>query len=125
MENQRLNDQRQRDRKGHPVLDDDRNLDRDFREETATEITDDDVIRKGRDRDRDRDRNDPDVQSVYGWIAVALSVISFFFIPLLFAGAGIILGFVARNREAAILGNTAIIIGVLSILIRLFILPLI
>lgn len=111
--------------KQHPVLDDRRDVDPGFFEETSVELTDDDPISENRDRDRSRDHDDPDVKNVYGWVAVALSVISFFFIPLLFAGAGIILGFVARTREAPILGNTAIVIGVLSIIIRLFILPLI
>lgn len=96
---------------------DEAELDRLFAEETASEFVDEEV--------RPEVRNDTEIQSMYGWIAIALSVLSFFWIPLLFAGAGIILGFMARNRDAAILGNTAIVIGILSILIRLFILPLI
>ncbi len=92
-----------------------------FKEETSAEFTEDTI---GDDRDQDRDE-DREVYNVYGWIAIALSAISFFFIPILFAGAGIILGFIARNREAQILGNTAIVIGILSIITRLFIMPLI
>lgn len=96
----------------HPVLDDS------YQEETAAEIVDPDIS-------EDKSDNDADVNNVYGWIAIALSVVSFFFIPILFAGAGVILGFVARNKDAPILGNTAIAIGIISVLVRLFIMPLI
>lgn len=99
------------------LLDEDSsNVNKQFQEEIATEITDKEVIES---------RNDPDINNIYGWVGLGLSVISFFIIPLLFAGAGIILGFIARGREAQVLGNTAIITGVISILFRLFILPLI
>lgn len=59
----------------------------------------------------------------YGWIALALSIISLFFIPILFAIAGIIVGVVARNRQSQALGYSAIIIGVISLIVHLFILP--
>lgn len=131
MENQNLNDPSKdnviNEESNHPIVEPKNNLQQDpildehvYKEETATEFTED-TIRDGPDRDRDRD----EVNNVYGWIAIALSAISFFLIPILFAGAGIILGFIARNREAQILGNTAIVIGILSIIIRLFIMPLI
>lgn len=102
------NDEQERD---HPVLDEN------YKEETGAEITE--PIRDEADRD------DADLHNVYGWVSVALSIISFFIVPILFAGAGIIVGFIARNKEAPILGNTAIAIGIISILVRLFIVPLI
>jgi hypothetical protein len=108
MDDKRRDEEHQHD---HPLLDDDR-----FDEETAAEIVDPDI--------KDRDDNDVDL-NVYGWVSIALSVISFFFIPILFAGAGIIVGFIARNREAPILGNIAIAVGVISLLFRLIIMPLI
>lgn len=104
----------------HPVIDRNQsdfaeNERKRFREETASELT---------EPIDERQQTGDQVNNVYGWIAVGSSIISFFFIPLLFAIAGIILGVVARNREAPLLGYTAIVLGVLSILVRLFILPL-
>ncbi|MEI3606830.1 hypothetical protein SPD48_14090 [Pseudogracilibacillus sp. SE30717A] len=139
MENQNLNDPSKDNLLNdadHPIAEDintNRRLDNEhiFKEETAAEMLEDPPTPIGENRDerRDFDRDNEDrheeVQNMYGWIAIALSAISFFIIPILFAGAGIIVGFIARNREAPILGNTAIVIGVLSILVRLFILPLI
>lgn len=92
-----------------------------YKEETAAELVDHDV----EDLDYEQDEEDRDIKSVYGWSAIALSVISFFILPFIFAGLGIVVGFVARVNRAPILGNTAIVIGALSILVKLFILPLI
>lgn len=92
-------------------------------EEFASEIVNDDDV-PVEPYTAEEEINDPDIKNVYGWIGLALSVISFFIIPALFAAVGIILGFVARRGEARILGNAAIIVGVVSILVRLFLLPL-
>lgn len=90
-------------------------------EEIASEITafDDDTIRSSEDH---RDVEDQ-VGSIPGWIGLALSVLSFFMMPIILGGAAIIVGFIARNRGAVWLGNTAIAIGVISIIVRLFFLP--
>lgn len=93
-----------------------------FNEETASELIDHDV--EGLEVDAE-ENDDADIKSVYGWSAIALSVLSFFIMPFLFAILGIIVGFVARSNRALILGNTAIVIGALSVVVRLFILPLI
>ena len=61
-----------------------------------------------------------DATSTYGWIGIVLSILSFFVWPLFFGVAGIIFGFVSRNKGADMLGNFAIGIGVVSMLIRLF-----
>lgn len=61
--------------------------------------------------------------SVIGWLALLLAVISFFALPVIFGGAAIILGFIARNRHAEWLGNTSIAAGIVSIVISLFIIP--
>lgn len=92
-----------------------------FQEETASELVDYDA----EDLNTEDEKEDADIKSVYGWSAIALSVLSFFILPFLFAALGIIVGFVARSNRASILGNTAIVIGALSIVVRLFILPLI
>lgn len=88
-------------------------------EELATEITADDR------REVDRSDDDEGIQAnnVMGWIALILSIASYFMMPVILGGAGIILGFIARNRGASTLGNTAIVAGIVSILITLFILP--
>jgi len=91
-------------------------VDRSENEEYAAEITSDDH------RDGDRDE-DGEVISLYGWIGLALSVISFFTMPIILGAAGIIFGFVSRAKGADMLGNIAIAAGAISILISLFILP--
>lgn len=92
-------------------------------EEFAAEITADDHTD---DRKREGGQNshlDTEVNSTYGWIGVALSIISYFMMPIILGGAGIILGFISRARGADTLGNIAIAAGAISIIITLFILP--
>ncbi|API90553.1 hypothetical protein J32TS6_01800 [Virgibacillus pantothenticus] len=84
-------------------------------EEFATEITADDV---GSEVNEDIDGN-----TTFGWVGIALSIISFFIWPIIFGTAGIVLGFMSRSRGADALGNIAIAAGAVSILITLFILP--
>lgn len=86
-------------------------------EEIATEISNVDY--------EERTNNDVDSQasSIPGWIAIALSILSFFMMPIILGGAGIIVGFIARNRDSEWLGNTAIVAGAISILIALFVRP--
>jgi hypothetical protein len=69
------------------------------------------------------EREGHEVISMYGWIGLALSVISFFMWPIVLGAAGIILGFVSRNKGAATLGNVAIAVGVISIIISLLMIP--
>ncbi|WP_139343326.1 hypothetical protein [Virgibacillus siamensis] len=85
-------------------------------EEFAAEMTADDVT-------NEVDHDEGDINSVYGWIGVALSVISFFVMPIILGAAGIILGFISRSKDADTLGNIAIIAGAASIVITLFVLP--
>jgi hypothetical protein len=68
-----------------------------------------------------RETGNEETVTVYGWIGIVLSFLSFLIWPLLFAASGIILGFVSRSKGADTLGNIAIGIGVLSIIVRLFI----
>jgi hypothetical protein len=58
-----------------------------------------------------------------GMIAIILSVLSLFILPVLFGAAGIIVGFIARRQGAKSLGNWAIGIGIVSIIISLFFAP--
>lgn len=86
---------------------------RTFLEETSAEFT----------HPIEEDERQDEVHHVYGWIGLALSIISFFFIPFLFSVAGIIVGIIARNRQSLALGYSAIIVGALSFIINLFMIP--
>jgi len=66
---------------------------------------------------------DNDVHAGMGWLAVVLSIISFFIMPVILGAAGVIVGFMAKRRGADTLGNTAIIAGAISILLTLFFAP--
>src|SRR5699024_9588071 len=92
-----------------------------YQEETASEFVDERDMLDSRSEDAD----DTELKSAYGWVSIALSVMSFFFLPFILAVAGFVVGFIARYREARILVNTAIVIGALSLVVRLCILPMI
>lgn len=87
--------------------------------EIATEITPDPAI----DISENKTALGIELNSATGWIAFALSIISFFIMPIILGVAAIIVGFIARVRDAEWLGSTAIVIGIISILLRLFIMP--
>ncbi|MFB4166490.1 hypothetical protein [Virgibacillus sp. JSM 102003] len=91
-----------------------------YDEEFAAEMTADDI---GDTVRNDETKEGAQANSAFGWVALALSIISFFIMPIILGGAGIIVGFISRNRDAETLGNTAIIAGAASILITLFVLP--
>lgn len=90
-------------------------------EEIAAEMTsldEETIINKKYDNDYD-----DQLSNIPGWIALGLAVLSFFMMPIIIGGAAIIVGFVARNRGALWLGNISIAIGVVSIIVRLFLIP--
>lgn len=89
---------------------------RNYDEEVATEITEP-ILNKDTNADSEQSNQ------LFGWIAVALSIISFFIAPLFFAIAGIILGVIARNRHSTLLGYSAIVLGIISIIVQLFVMP--
>jgi hypothetical protein len=106
----------------------------DYREETAAELA---TVRgdmtlpenegpRAIDRDHARSRDERHVREggkATGVIAIILSVLSLFILPVLFGVAGIIVGFIARRQGANSLGNWAIGIGIVSIVISLFFAP--
>ncbi|WP_420490263.1 hypothetical protein [Neobacillus drentensis] len=92
-----------------------------YREETAAEIAAPFTDTRSGEQDEFRERTAGGTGM--GTLALALSIISLFVLPILFGAAGIVLGFVARNRGATGLGAWAIGIGVVSIVIGIFILP--
>lgn len=99
-------------------------MDNEFKEdqmEVGDEVLQDDDFHLSLHEEKD----EPELKSVFGWIALFVSFFSFIFAPYAFAIAGIILGFIARTRNAVLLGNTAIVVGILSIIVRLVIMPFI
>lgn len=88
--------------------------------EAAEEITPDNEVFMD-----DGDVTDKNIKNVFGWVALALGVIAFFIAPYLFAIAGIILGFFARSQGATLLGNSAIVVSILAIAVRMFMMPFI
>lgn len=58
-----------------------------------------------------------------GTFAVVLSILSLFFLPIILGAAGIIVGFVSRRNGATALGNWAIGIGAVSIILTVFFSP--
>ncbi|AVQ99387.1 hypothetical protein OBCHQ24_10315 [Oceanobacillus iheyensis] len=94
-------------------------------EEYAAELTADDYNASLMEDANTTSETESDVNYTYGWIAIALSVISFFVWPVIMGAAGIIFGFVSRSKGADTLGNIAIAAGTISIAITLFVLPFI
>lgn len=91
-------------------------------EETAEELTLDD--HSVDDEEIVTDDSEMDVRSstIIGWSGIVLSVLSFFMLPFILGIAGIVVGFIAKNKEKDRLGNTAIIVGAASIIISMFVL---
>lgn len=91
-----------------------------YREETAAEFA------APVDFERDTTRKEQGTETAgkgFGIAALVLSILSLFWSPVLFGAAGIVLGIVARNRGARTMGNWAIGLGILSIVISLFLAP--
>lgn len=59
-----------------------------------------------------------------GVAAIVLSIISLFVMPVLFGAVGIVLGFIARAKGSTGLGSWAIGIGIVSLVMAMFIVPL-
>ncbi|MEH7109989.1 hypothetical protein V7083_19830 [Bacillus sp. JJ1764] len=95
------------------------------REETAAEIAAPvPIIRDKSNQNAKGDRTEKAAGGTgLGTVALVLSILSLFVLPILFGAAGIILGFVAKRRGAEGLGAWAIGIGAVSIIIGIFILP--
>lgn len=91
-----------------------------YGEETAAEIAAPVSFERNRTADN---RQAALAGSGIGYLALALSIISLFVMPVLLGAAGIIVGFFARRRGAEGLGAWAIGIGAVSMIIGLFITP--
>ncbi|WP_221565599.1 DUF308 domain-containing protein [Alkalihalobacillus sp. TS-13] len=105
-----------------------REYEEDFMEETAAEVLPLPEQERVMDKEReDSYNNDADPEDTegrgVGIFAIALSILSLFFLPVLLGAAGIIVGFFARRRGARTLGNWAIGLGIASIVISLIFAP--
>ncbi|KKI88651.1 hypothetical protein WQ54_30845 [Bacillus sp. SA1-12] len=100
-------------------------MDDDYQTEAAAEIAA--PVNVGRDNaadERVNDRNQVVGQGRgMGYLALALSIISLFILPVILGAAGIIVGFIARRRGANALGAWAIGIGAVSLVLGIFITP--
>ncbi len=98
-----------------------------YREETAAEIAAPvrGDVRSQATKGYQADRGDAGqaTGSIMGFSALALSILSLFVLPVLLGAAGIVIGFIARARGAKGLGNWAIGIGAISLVIGMFVLP--
>jgi hypothetical protein len=93
-----------------------------FQEETAVEYG---VMNDRVERDETARANEDDVTAGrgVGTFAIVLSILSLFFLPVLLGAAGIVVGFVSRRYGSTSLGNWAIGIGAISILMTVFFSP--
>lgn len=103
----------------------DQEIENDFQTETAAEFAT--PVNMGRDyaavdKDTDRDNTVGEGRGM-GYLALALSIISLFILPVILGAAGVIVGFIARRRGAKALGAWAIGIGIISIVLGIFITP--
>lgn len=102
--------------------------DHDYDEETAAEMAAPaGTVRRNDRTDYDRGHTEEPAREganrSTGYIALALSIIGLFILPVILGAAGIIVGFVARRKDAKTLGNWAIGIGIVAVLMGLFITP--
>lgn len=92
-----------------------------YNEETAAEFAE--PVNLGRNRSYEINEETTGAGKGFGYAALILAILSLFTAPVLFGATGIILGFVARNRGARTLGNWAIGLGALSVIVSLFLAP--
>lgn len=100
----------------------------DYQAETAAEVAPRPyvVAREDEERRQTAEANFDDGTATgrgVGVFALVLSILSLFFLPVLLGAAGIIVGFVARKNGATGLGNWAIGIGAVSIILTVFFSP--
>ncbi|MBU8905703.1 hypothetical protein [Desertibacillus haloalkaliphilus] len=106
----------------------DLNEERDFTEETAAEVTPTGPIgvvgdREEREETEAANVDDETAGRGVGTFAIVLSILSLFFLPVLLGAAGIVVGFISRRNGASALGNWAIGIGAVSIIMTVFFSP--
>ncbi|KGX88896.1 DUF4190 domain-containing protein [Pontibacillus litoralis] len=91
-----------------------------FAQEAAIERN---IVREPMESSERETSMESDVQTGFGWVALVVSIVSFFVLPVVMGAAGIILGFISKRRGADTLGNVAIFVGIVSIVLSLFFAP--
>ncbi|MFC4388513.1 DUF4190 domain-containing protein [Gracilibacillus marinus] len=64
------------------------------------------------------------VNTTFGWIGLVLAIASFFVWPLIMAIGGLIFGFISKKQGADTLGNAAIVVSIISLLVSIIMIPL-
>lgn len=101
-----------RDAQNEPAL-----YDEDYAEELGAETAID-------RREIPVDRDDTETHGGgIGFLALALSIIAFFFLPVVMGAAGIIVGIIARRQGAKALGSWAIGLGIVAIVFMVLFAP--
>lgn len=93
------------------------NVSNGFGEETAAEIMPDDMVAEtyhGVEEVVDKSG------SAMGYIGIILAVLSFFWLPWLFAAGAVIFGMISAMRRDVALGVTALVIGSASLIVQMF-----
>ncbi|MFE3973113.1 MULTISPECIES: DUF4190 domain-containing protein [unclassified Peribacillus] len=101
------------------------NMDNQYNEETSAEISTPPRIREYKNNESTEADDSGNVASrgqAIGVIALIISILSLFMMPFILGVVGIIVGIVARSRGSN-LGTWAIVIGAISIIVGIFILP--
>ena len=93
---------------------------REYLEETAAEVAVPRTIVEDRERNFEESSG---AGTGVGVIALILSILSLFVLPVLFSIGGIVIGFIARRGQAQTLGSWAIGIGVVSLFVTMFVRP--
>ncbi|WP_409301707.1 hypothetical protein [Peribacillus sp. SCS-155] len=97
-----------------------------YQEETASELAVPPRITGGLASRSERYRDSSERRAsgaIIGMSALALSILSLFFMPIILGITGMVLGFIGRARGSASLGGWAIGLGALSVIAAFFILP--
>ncbi|WP_416149351.1 DUF4190 domain-containing protein [Salipaludibacillus sp. HK11] len=102
-----------------------------YDEETAAEYTPNPGLVGGRgtteissDRTREQVKEEDETAGKgVGALGIALSIVSLFFLPVIFAIAGIVFGAIAVRKNRQALGYTAVAIGAFSLIMSFFFAP--
>ncbi|GEL78294.1 hypothetical protein [Tenuibacillus multivorans] len=97
--------------------------DTEFASETAT-LNPNELDRDKLKKEEKEAHYEQHVDAGWGWIALVVSLLSFFVWTLLFAVVGAVIGIYAKRRGADTLGNIAIGLAILAVAVRLFVFPI-
>lgn len=93
-----------------------------YREETGAEFMDSTEYRRQSQTENNNNKTTSKA-SGFGIVALALSIASLFFMPVVFGTIGIVAGIFAMKTESRMMGIAAIVIGVFSVVAGLLVYP--